>query len=313
MSSDQLDPEILAARQRQAANVRAVDFTALPPEEGRAVADTAAMFFNDNEPAIANLEELSIPGCAGTMRARLYRPSAGSLGAILYLHGGGWFHCNVDTHDRLMRLLALRSGKAVLGFDYRLAPEHPFPAALEDTLAAWRWLCANVASLNLKAEALAIAGDSAGANLALSAALSLRDAKLAMPAALALFYGCYAPDFDTDSHRRLGDGRFGLTTARIRWYWQNYAGTDLGTASTLAAPMKADLRGLPPTYLCLAGLDPISDDTRALAQRLSGSGVPCELKEWPGTGHGFLQMTRDVAVARKAIDHAAAFLSAKLA
>lgn len=134
-----------------------------------------------------------------------------------------------------------------------------------------------------------------------------------MPAALALFYGCYAPDFDTDSHRRLGDGRFGLTTARMRWYWQGYAGADLEQVPVSAAPLNARLEGLPPLYLNLAALDPISDDTRRLAQRLAQAGARHELKEWPQTGHGFLQMTRDVEVARRALDDAARFLAAHLA
>jgi len=311
MSVGELDPEIIAARLKQAASVRAVDFTALPPDEGRAVANAAALFFNDDQPDLAEIRNLSIPGAGGPMRARFYRPVAGSAGAILYAHGGGWFHCNVDTHDRLMRLLARESGLAVLAIDYRLAPENPFPAALDDTCAAWHWLCANAVSLGVKPDRLAIAGDSAGANIALAAALSLRDEAKAMPVALALFYGCYAPDFDTESHRRLGDGRFGLTTARIRWYWHNYVG-DPAAAPALAAPLRADLAGLPRTYLSLAELDPISDDTRALAERLSSAGVQHELVVWPGAGHGFLQMTRDVAIARKAVDHAAAFLASAL-
>ncbi|MEI9931214.1 MAG: alpha/beta hydrolase [Rhizomicrobium sp.] len=197
------------------------------------------------------------------------------------------------------------------GIDYRLAPEHPFPAALDDARAAWNWLCANAASLDIEPDKLAIAGDSAGANIALTTALSLRDKGGTLPSALALFYGCYAPDFDTESHRILGDGRFGLTTARMRWYWQNYVG-DLTAAPALAAPLRAELTGLPRTYLSLAELDPISDDTRALAKRLSSAGVQHDLVAWPGTGHGFLQMTRDAAIARKAVDHAAEFLKSAL-
>jgi acetyl esterase len=184
---------------------------------------------------------------------------------------------------------------------------------LTDTLSAWRWLRSEARSLGLRDERLALAGDSAGANLALSAALSLRDAGEAMPAVLALFYGCYAPDFDTDSHRRLGDGRFGLTTARMQWYWQGYVGADLEQVPVSAAPLKADLEGLPPLYLNLAALDPISDDTRRLAQRLTQAGVRHTLKEWPQTGHGFLQMTRDVEVARRAVEDTARFLAAHLA
>ncbi len=311
MSVGQLDPEIIAARARQAASVRAVDFTTLPSEQGRAAANAAAMFFNDGGPALPVARDILIPG-SPPMRARIYRPETEAKGAVLYAHGGGWFHCSVDTHDRLMRMLALRSGLTVIGIDYRLAPEHPFPAGLDDTRAAWRWLRANSVSLGIDPDRLAIAGDSAGANLALAAALALRENGEALPVALALFYGSFAPDFDTESHRLLGDGRFGLTTARMCWYWQNYLAGDLEAAPPLAAPLRANLSGLPRTYLSLAELDPISDDTRTLAKRLSSAGVSCELKNWPGAGHGFMQMTRDVAIAREAVDHAAAFLASSL-
>jgi acetyl esterase len=314
MSIDELDPEIVAARLKQAASVHAVDFTTLPWAEGRVAANAAAMFFSDEVPVLPVVENLSIrPAGSPPIPARIYCPDTGSKGAVLYVHGGGWFHCNVDTHDRLMRLLALRSGLTVLGIDYRLAPEHPFPAALNDTRSAWLWLRANSSSLGAEPEKLAIAGDSAGANLGLATALTLRDSGETMPAALALFYGCFAPEFDTESHRRLGDGRFGLTTARMRWYWQNYVAGDLSATQLLAAPLRADLVGLPRTYLSLAELDPLSDDTRALSEKLSAAVVQHELVAWPRAGHGFMQMTRDVAVAREAVGHAASFLSAALA
>ena len=309
MSQDTLDPEIAEARRKQAASAQPVDFTKLPPAEGRAIANAAALFFNDGGPALASVDELVVSGAAGDIRARMYRPSQNRVGAVLFLHGGGWFHCNVDTHDRLMRVLAHDSGLAVLGIDYRLAPEHPHPAGLNDAISAWRWLQKNAARLNLDSGKLGIAGDSAGANIALAMTLGERDTGQALPRALALFYGCYAPDFETDSHRWNGDGRYGLTTARMRWYWENYAGKDLASVATLAAPLRANFMQLPPIYLALADLDPLADDTRMLAAGLKAAGVPYVLKEWPRAGHGFMQMTRDVELARKAVADAARFLS----
>jgi acetyl esterase len=270
------------------------------------------MFFNDGLPTVAAVDEFFIPG-AEPLRARLYRAFGTSLGTIVYLHGGGWFHCNVETHDCLMRTLAQESGLNVLGVDYRLAPEHPHPTALQDTHTAWSWLRDNAGELKLDQNRLAIAGDSAGANLALAFALGERDAGRALPAALALFYGCYAPNFETESHRTNGDGRFGLTTERMRWYWANYAGADLSNLAASAAPLMGNFVGLPATYLSLATLDPLADDTRLLAARMKLANVPTVLREWPRTGHGFMQMIRKVAVARAAAADAARFLSQSLA
>jgi acetyl esterase len=211
-----------------------------------------------------------------------------------------------------MRVLARDSGLAVLGVDYRLAPEHPHPAGLEDAISAWRWMAKNAERLNLNPQRVGVAGDSAGANIALAMILAERDAGRAMPQAAALFYGCYAPDFETESHRNHGDGRFGLSTARMRWYWENYAGKTPANAAASATPLHADFTGLPPTYLALADLDPLADDTRILAERLNAAGVPHVLKQWRGAGHGFLQMTRDVELARDAAADAARFLSDRL-
>src|SRR5262249_14712087 len=154
----------------------------------------------------------------------------------------------------------------------------------------------------------AIAGDSVGANMALSLALLQRDHRA--PDALALLYGTYAPEFNTESHRNNGGGAYGLTTERLRWYWAQYLGE--AEATPIAAPPHAELAGLPPTYLCLAEFDPLADDTRALAAKLNAAGVTVELDEWAGAVHGFLQMTRDVALARTAASKVAHFLRDRL-
>jgi len=303
-----IDAEIIAARTAQAqANAPPFDITQLPIAEGRARADVAALFFNDGAPGVAEVRTFAIETRAGPMRARLYRPEASAAAALLYLHGGGWATCNVDTHDSLMRRLALASGAAVVGVDFRLAPEHPFPAPLEDAIDAWRWLTTNAPTLGLDATRLGIAGDSAGALLALALA-----AEEAPPKALALFYGAYAPRFDLPSHAAYGDGRFGLTTERMRWYWRHFLGAADSDPPIRATPLYADLRGLGPTFLGVAELDPIADDSRLLADKLAAAHVEHELRVWPGAVHGFLQMGRDVALARDAIAEAGAFLSRRL-
>jgi acetyl esterase len=305
-----IDPEIAAARAKQAASAAPFDITKMPITAARPLANAMAMYFNDGTPALAQVETFEIAGPGGPLRARLYRPEAPKR-AVLYLHGGGWATCNVDTHDSLMRRLALAGDCSVLGLDFRLAPEHPFPAPLDDAIAAWRWLHANATKLALPTNQLGVAGDSAGANLAIGVSLRERDVGHEMPRATACFYGAFAPTFNTSSYRELGDGRFGLTTERMRWYWTQFLGGTLA-APLLARPLDANLRGLAPIYLGIAALDPIADDSRALAQRLAAANTDCEVDEWPGAVHGFMQMGRDVALARAAIAKAGDFLKRRL-
>ena len=305
------DEEILAARMRQAALFPAFDPATLPVDEARRRMNAAALFFNDGEPALPAVEDYVIPGEGADIPARLYLPvTAGRpVAGILYLHGGGWFSCNLDTHDRFARCLARESGAEVLCIDYRLAPEHPFPAALEDSVTAWAWLRRHAPDLGLDPARLMVGGDSAGANLALALAIVERDNGRPVPAATALLYGCFAPVFTTASQRALGDGRVGLTTERMRWYWRQYIGGDLADPPPLAAPSTAQLHGLPPTFVGYAELDPLADESRRLAAKLGRAGVAHELRGWRGAGHGFLQLTRDARLARDATAEVACFLA----
>lgn len=297
-----IDPEILAARDAQAMAVPAFDVTKLPIDEGRRLANAASMIFADGKPDLARIEDISIAGPGGPLQLRLYEPAAPrARGAVLYMHGGGWFACNLDTHDRMMRLIAQHSGALVVGVDFRLAPEHPFPAALEDVIAAWEWLVANAASLGIDPARLAVAGDSAGANLALALSIDRRDRALPAPCGGALLYGCFAPDLETESARTFGEGGYGLTHERMQWYWRNYLGAQKDAPPALATPLHADLRGLPPFFLGIADADSVADDSRLLLERLQAAGVKASLSVWANTVHGFLQMTRDVASARAAV------------
>jgi len=201
-----------------------------------------------------------------------------------------------------MRSLAERSAAVLVGVEYRLAPEYPYPAALDDCLAAWDWIEHRARRYALDPGRFAFAGDSAGATLALSLALRLRDAGRTAPAGLALLYGCFAPGLDTDSARAFGDGAYGLTDARMQCYWDRYLDAARAEPPAQAAPLYADLAGLPPVFLGVAEADTVADDSRMLLGRLEAAGVPAELLVWPGALHGFLQMTRDVALARDAMD-----------
>jgi acetyl esterase len=263
------------------------DVTQLPPEASRAAYAAGCGFWNSGAPEMP-ARDFRI----GQVPARLYRPTGQERRAMLYLHGGGFVVGSVDSHDALMRRLAVAADAAVLGIDYRLAPEHAFPAARDDALAAWAWL-----RTNLPHAALTLAGDSAGACLALSTALALRGGTDAA-AALVLFYGCFTPDDSSASHAEFGDGRFGLSTAAMRHYWKVYLA---GSTEAEATPLHANLAGLPPTLLLAAGVDVLRDDSHAMAARLKAAGVPHTLRVWRGMNHGFMRLGSHVPATRAAL------------
>lgn len=288
-----------------------VDFKTLPIALARTTADAGSIAWNEGAPDIP-AREIAVSADGVSLRGRLYHPKPGTaLPVIVYVHGGGWTFGSVDTHDGTMRTLAAASGCAVFGFDYRLAPEHPYPVPLADTLGAIAFALAGELGPDVDARRWALAGDSAGATLALAAMIQRRDAGLALPATAALFYGCYAPDFVTGSHARFGEGYL-LTTANMRWYWRNYLGAAFEAPPVLAAPLNADLAGLPPLYLTAGGLDPLADDTLRLADRLAAAGVAFRHDHVPGVVHGCLRMSRELAPAQAMIDAGAAYITERL-
>jgi acetyl esterase len=305
-----IDPDMLPILEEMR-SAPPVDYASMPISEARKIFDTGAAYWRALSPRDVVVDELTIPGAAGPMRARLYRPdAAATLPLILYVHGGGWTFGSVDSHENEMRYLALSAQAAVLGFDYRLAPEAAFPAPLDDLLAAIEAVQALALAGKADASRWAIAGDSAGAHLALAAMLSRRDAGAALPSAAGLFYGCYAPRFDNESNELFGSADFGLSNTRMRWYWANLLGG--ATPDALSAPLDADFTGLPPAYLLAAGLDPLRDDTLQLAARFAAAGVPHELLTVPGVIHGFLGRAPRLPAAQRALRGAGAFLSTKL-
>lgn len=283
-----------------ASGAPAPDYQGLPLAEARAVFERMNAPWNGDAPALPEIRELAIATPGGTMRARLYRPSsAARRPCVVCVHGGGWTFGSCDTHHGSMARLAIESGVCVLGIDYRRAPEHPYPVAIEDTHAALDALARGVAGDAVDPARLALAGDSAGAAISLLTATNTPWRSRLK--ALALFYGCYLPVFDTASHKAFGVG-YGLTTARMRWYWENWRGP-------AALP---DLAGLPPVYLNAPSLDPLCCETLDLARALAGAGNDVRLDLYAGVIHGFMQMSGKLEPARRAHAAAGKFLSEKL-
>jgi acetyl esterase len=222
---------------------------------------------------------------------RVLVPASRQKGTVVFVHGGGWTFGSPATHERFARLLAIYSATTVVVPDYRLAPEAPCPAAIEDIAK----VIPAISSLGDADGPLVLCGDSAGAAIALSTALAYRPSNLV---ALSLLYGCYEPSFDSDSHQRNGDGRYGLSSEKMRWFWRNWLGD---APDPRAAPFDADLTGLPWTYLLGAALDPLCDDTLNLTRRLVAHGVECRADYIPGVIHGFLQMTAMLPEAHSAL------------
>ena len=302
-----IDPQYAAIRAiADRSGVRPADPLAMPVDEARRAARSYHAIWTPQTPVLDHVGERTITGPAGPIRLRLYVPGTQTaerrhLPVMVYFHGGGFVLNGLETHDGLMRLIAAEAGIAVCAVSYSLAPEHRFPIQLHEALAAIGWLRENAGEIGVDASRIAVGGDLAGANLALSATLALRDAGRSPVAMAVLSYGMFAADFDTPSHRRFGGGQYGLTTERMRWYWQQYLGQQGTPDDPRAAPLWADLRGLPPVMLIAAGADCLLDDSVRLADRLTEAGVPNRLSIHPGALHSFLQLAGHLDAADRAI------------
>ena len=257
----------------------------------------------------SKIERFLVPCPEHDMPAvRVSPKQGGRQGTLLFLHGGGWVFGSAESHLGAAARLSELTGLTVVSVDYRLAPAHPFPAGLNDANWVWRWLKAGQRQMGLSGPWL-VAGDSAGANLALALTLDLRDAGEPMPDAVLLFYGVFSPDHTTLSHTTFGSGAFGLSSEKMDWFWAQYvAGARKRREAQRAAPLLADLKGLPPMYLNAAGLDCLRDDSLAMEKRLTQAGVPHQFDVVPGVNHGFMQMSREVPEAMAAYEAVAAWV-----
>jgi acetyl esterase len=272
------------------------------PEEARRGFRTLTVDLRDPAavPDVASVEDTTVAGAEGDLPARVYRPAAdGPLPTLLLLHGGGFVIGDLDTHDVTARTLANGCRAVVVSVDYRLAPEHPFPAAVDDALAAARWVADHLVELGGD-DRVAVAGDSAGGNLSAVVAQTFRDEGRPLAGQL-LVYPATDMGGSYPSHVENAEGYF-LDAATMAWFLQQYAGGAADLADPRLSPLHGDLAGVAPAVVVVAELDPLRDDGLAYAAALEAAGVPVEVRTFPGLIHGFVDMGRHSAAAQAAID-----------
>jgi acetyl esterase len=280
-------------------------FHTLTPQEARRLA-AARPQAGEPEP-MAKVEDRMIPS-AGEIPIRIYTPAGvPPFGALVYFHGGGWVLGNIAMTDQPCRLLANASGCVVVSVEYRLAPEHKFPAGPDDCYAATKWVADNAAALNIDPKRIAVGGTSAGATLAAAVTLMSRDRQGPHIAYQLLVYPATTTELTTLSHSEFAkDSYYVLSRADMEWFWGHYLSTVKDRTNPYACPAYAkSLRGLPPAFVITAEYDPLRDEGEAYAMRLSDEGVSTILKRYEGVTHGFFGMPGLLEKAKVAIGDAA--------
>ncbi len=306
-----LDPQARAFLARFSSG-SAQPFHQLTVEQARRAIQEQTRIPESPEP-VAVVEDRIIAGPGGPLAIRVYAPVRDRpLPALLYFHSGGWVIGSIQTHDGVCRALTNAAGCVTVSVDYRLAPEHRFPAALEDCYTATRWVAENASRLGVDPARVAVGGDSAGGNLAACLALVARERGAPSIAFQLLVYPVIDDALDTQSHQEFGSGFF-LTRADMEWFWNHYVPNKADRESPLACPAKAkDLSGLPPAMVITAEFDPLRDEGEHYAARLKAAGVPVTLKRYDGMVHGFFRLGHIMDQGRAAVADAAAALRAAL-
>jgi acetyl esterase len=240
---------------------------------------------------VGSVTDRMVSGPGGDIPVRIYRPAdvERPLPTLVYAHGGGFVFCDLDSHDELCRSFTNLLPAVVVSVAYRLAPEHRWPAAAQDVFAVAQWAADNVDTLGGDGARIVVGGDSAGGNLAAVTALMARDRGRPSLAALLLLYPMLTADVDTESYRLYGKGFYNPRPA-LQWYWDQYVPSADDREHPYASPLKADLRGLPPAVIVIAGHDPLRDEAVAYAHALESAGVVTEQCRYEGGIHGFMTM-----------------------
>lgn len=280
------------------------------PEQARELTARRAGWFEPHP--VHEVCDRTVPGPAGEIPVRVYRPSAArDLPVLVWFHGGGWVIGGLDSHDHLCRLLCDDTGCVVVSVDYRLAPEHKFPAAVDDCVAAYEWVAANAAEVGGDSARVAIGGDSAGGNLAAVVSLMERD-RGAPPRAQVLVYPVTDHEFESDSMRENATGYF-LETDHMRWFFDHYVRTPSDVDDWRVSPLRApDVSGVAPAIVVTAECDPLRDQGEAYGRRLHEAGVDVEILRGEGLFHGFFGLHSIVEPGRQAWERVVAFLARTL-
>jgi acetyl esterase len=288
-------------------------YESLTAPGARAYYAQARFATNPEAPELARVAQLDIPAPHGTIPARIYVPKEprrhdGLSPALVFFHGGGWVIGDLDSHDVVCRQLAVEAALIVISVDYRLAPEHKFPAATDDAIAATKWVAANARELGIDATRLSIGGDSAGGNLAAVVALAARDGNGPAIAGQVLIYPAVDFAMTHGSHSEPETSVL-LTHSVIRWFRDHYLNGAADIHDWRASPARATtFAGLPPAYVLTAGADPLRDEGDDYAERLRQAGVPVATKHYPGQFHGFFTMGKLLREANVAVSEISAWL-----
>jgi acetyl esterase/lipase len=284
-----LDPQAdaLLAQMREA-GVRPFEELTVP--EAREAAWGYLALAGEPQP-VASVDNRFIPGPTADLPVRIYTPEGGGpRGGIVFFHGSGWVIANIDICDAAVRSLANSTGCVVVSVNYQKAPEHPFPRPFDDCWAATSWVYANAAEIGIDPARVAVAGDSAGGNLAAAVCLKARDEGGPPIVFQVLVYPALDRNWDTASAHENAEG-YGLQRETMRWFWNHYVPSEADADNPLVSPLRAaDLSGLPPAFIATAEFDPLRDDGEMYAERLAEAGVPVLLKRYDGMIHGFYWM-----------------------
>ncbi len=311
-----MDPQVEALLQMMAAQAQAAGVPPLwelDPATARANAEVSFQAFNQPLPASVTIADRTIPGPAGEIPVKIFTPAGqGPFPLVVYFHGGGWVIGSPATHTKLCAELAEGAGAVVVSVHYRLAPEHTPPAQLDDCVAAVRWAVDHAAELNADGSRFALAGDSAGGNLAACAALRLRDEGGPRARLQLLLYGAFTGNNDLPSVIENGEGKI-LTRQMMDWFYRHYLSAGADPNDPYIFPIHGDLRGLPPAHLIVGTLDPLLDDSKLYAEALQKAGVPAKLSIYQDQPHIFLQLTAMLDGAKKGMAEACEALRTALA